>query len=72
MVYWNYGCLYPDVFIALSSATYVLNCSWGSCNDFLLLVSSSVGVGVLTLYELFICLSVLGWYIRGDDQDLAI
>jgi hypothetical protein len=33
---------------------------------------SSGGVGVLALYALLICLSVLWWYICGDDQDLAI
>jgi hypothetical protein len=33
---------------------------------------NSGSVGVLALYALFICLSVLRWYIRGDDQDLAI
>jgi hypothetical protein len=33
---------------------------------------NSGGVGVLALYALLICLSVLRWYIRRDDQDLAI
>jgi hypothetical protein len=33
---------------------------------------SSSGVGVLVLYPLFICLSILRWHIREDDQDLAI
>jgi hypothetical protein len=33
---------------------------------------SSGGVGVLALYTLLICLSILRWYIRGDNQDLAI
>jgi hypothetical protein len=38
----------------------------------LLLSDSSSSVGVLTLLELLICFSILRWYIRRDDQDLAI
>jgi hypothetical protein len=33
---------------------------------------SSGSVGVLALLALFICLSLLRWYISGNDQDLAI
>jgi hypothetical protein len=64
--------VHPDVVVALLGVAYVLTCSWGGCREFLLSKSSSVGVGVLTLHALFICLSVLGWYICGDDQDLVI
>jgi hypothetical protein len=33
---------------------------------------SSGGIGVLALYTLFICPSILRWYIPRDSQDLAI
>jgi hypothetical protein len=38
------------------------------------LISSdnSSSVSVLTLLVLLICFSILRWYIRRDDQDLAI
>jgi hypothetical protein len=32
----------------------------------------SCSVGVLALHTLFVCLSILRWYICGDNQDLAI
>jgi hypothetical protein len=32
----------------------------------------SGSIGVLTLLTLFICFSILRWYVRRDDQDLAI
>jgi hypothetical protein len=38
----------------------------------LLSSNSSSGVGVLALLVLFICLSILRWYICRDNQDLAI
>jgi hypothetical protein len=38
----------------------------------LLPTSSSGGVGVPALQVLFACFSILRWYIRRDDQDLAI
>jgi hypothetical protein len=38
----------------------------------LLSSNSSGSVGVLTLLALFICLSILRWYICRDDQDLVI
>jgi hypothetical protein len=38
----------------------------------LLSPDSSGGVGVLTLLALFICLSILWWYVCRNDQDLAI
>jgi hypothetical protein len=34
--------------------------------------NSSGSVGILTLLALFICLSILRWYVSRDDQDLAI
>jgi hypothetical protein len=33
---------------------------------------NSSGVGILALYTLFICFSVLRWYIRRDNHDLEI
>jgi hypothetical protein len=38
----------------------------------LLLSNSSGSVGVLALLALFICLSILRWYVSRDNQDLAI
>jgi hypothetical protein len=38
----------------------------------LLSSSSSGSIGVLTFLTLFICFSILRWYIRRDGQDLAI
>jgi hypothetical protein len=38
----------------------------------LLSSNSSDSVGILALLELFICLSVLWWYICRNDQGLAI
>jgi hypothetical protein len=38
----------------------------------LLPTNSSGSIGVLALLALFICLSILRWYICRDDQDLAI
>jgi hypothetical protein len=64
--------LCPDVVVALPGVAYLLTCSWGSCSEFLLLTSSSGGVGVPSLQALFACFSILRWYIRRDDQDLAI
>jgi hypothetical protein len=34
--------------------------------------NSSGSVGVLALLVLFICFSILRWYIREDDQELTI
>jgi hypothetical protein len=67
---WCY--LRPDVVVDLPGVGYLLTYGWGSYNEFLLPTSSSGGVGVLALLPLFICFSVLRWYIRRDDQDLAI
>jgi hypothetical protein len=64
--------LHPDVVAALPGITCVLTYGWGSCNEFLLPMSSSIGMGVLMLHVLFICFSILRWYIRREDQDLAI
>jgi cbb3-type cytochrome oxidase subunit 3 len=38
----------------------------------LLLTDSSGGIDVLALFALFMCLSILRWYIYRQDQDLAI
>jgi hypothetical protein len=73
---WYHGCLLPDVVIDLPGVdwlvTWLLTYSWGSCSEFLLPMSSSGSFGVLALLALFICFSILTWYIRRDDQDLAI
>jgi hypothetical protein len=69
-------CLLPGVVVDLTGIerllTWLLTCAWGSNSDLLLLSDSSSSVGVLTLLELLICFSILRWYIRRDDQDLAI
>jgi hypothetical protein len=62
----------PDVVVDLPSVDWLLTCGWDSCSEFLLLTNSSGSVGVLALLALFIRFSVLMWYIRTDDQDLAI
>jgi hypothetical protein len=72
MVCWSCRCLHSDVVVALPSIACVLTSGWGRCSEFLLPTSSFVGVGVLTLYVLLICLSILGWYICRNDQDLTI
>jgi hypothetical protein len=38
----------------------------------LLSSNDSSSVGVLALLALFICLSILRWYVSRDDQDLTI
>jgi hypothetical protein len=56
----------------LSGVACVLTCGRGSCSELLLPTCSSVGVGILALHVLFNYLSILRWYIHGDDQDLVI
>jgi hypothetical protein len=46
--------------------------SWGSSSELLLSSNSSGSISVLTLLTLFICFSILQWYIRRYGQDLAI
>jgi hypothetical protein len=69
-------CLLPDVVVDLSGVerllTWLLACTRGSNSDLLLSSDSSGNVGVLTLLALLIYFSILRWYIRRDDQDLAI
>jgi hypothetical protein len=69
---WCCGCLRPDVIVALPDIAYLLTCGWGSCSELLLPASGFGSVGVLALHTLFVCLSIFRWYIRRDDQDLAI
>jgi hypothetical protein len=73
---WCRECLFPDVAVDLPCVdwllAWLLACSWDSSNELLLPTNSSGGVGVLALLALFICFSVLRWYIRRDDQDLVI
>jgi hypothetical protein len=38
----------------------------------LLSSDGSGSIGVFTLLTLLICFSILRWYVRKDDQDLAI
>jgi hypothetical protein len=38
----------------------------------LLLSDGSSSIGVLMFLALLVCFSILRWYIRRDDQDLAI
>jgi hypothetical protein len=38
----------------------------------LLSSDGSGSVGVFTLLSLFVCFSILWWYVCGDSQDLAI
>jgi hypothetical protein len=68
----SWRCLLPDVVVDLPGVDWLLIYSLSNCNEFLLLTNSSGSVGVLALLALFICFSVLRWYIRRDDQDLAI
>jgi hypothetical protein len=56
----------------LAGVDWLLTCSWDNSGEFLLLTNSSGGVGVLSLLALFVCFSILRWYIHRDDQDLAI
>jgi hypothetical protein len=56
----------------LAGVDWLLTCSWDNSGEFLLLTNSSGGVGVLSLMALFVCFSILRWYIHRDDQDLAI
>jgi hypothetical protein len=65
-------CLLPGVVIDMSGVEWLLTCTWGSNIKLLLSSNSSGSVGVLTLLALFICLSILRWYICRDDQDLVI
>jgi hypothetical protein len=72
VISWSCGHLFPNVVVALPSISCVLTWGWSSCSEFLLPMSSPVSVGILALCVLFIYLSILGWYICGDDQDLTI
>jgi hypothetical protein len=47
-------------------------CNWGRNGELLLPPDGSGSIGVLTLLSLFVCFSILWWYVRRDDQDLAI
>jgi hypothetical protein len=38
----------------------------------LLSADGSGSIGVFTLLTLLVCFSILWWYIRRDDQDLAV
>jgi hypothetical protein len=69
---WSCGCLCPDVFIPLPGVVGLFSCDRGSCNEFLLPTNGSSDVGILALHALFVCFSILRWYIRRDDHDLAI
>jgi hypothetical protein len=49
-----------------------LACNWGRNGELLLSPDGSGGIGVFTLLSLLVCFSILWWYVRRDDQDLAI
>jgi hypothetical protein len=64
--------LRPDVVVDLPSVDWLLTCSWDSYSQLLLSTYHSVSVSILALLALFICFSILRWYICRDNQDLAI
>jgi hypothetical protein len=68
-------CLLSGVGVDLSCVerllARLLASTWGSCSDLLLSSDSSSSISVLTRLTLFICFSILWWYIHRDDQDLV-
>jgi hypothetical protein len=69
---WCRGYLLPDIVVDLPGVDWLLTSCWDNNNELLLATDSSSGVGIFALLALFICFSVLRWYVCGDDQDLAI
>jgi hypothetical protein len=69
---WCCRYLLTGIFIDLSGVSRLLAYTWGSSRDLLLSSDRSGSVGVLALLALLIGFSTLRWYIRKDDQDLAI
>jgi hypothetical protein len=69
---WCRRCLLPGVVIYLSGVSRLLAYTWGSSSDLLLSSDSYDSIGVVTLLALLIGFPILRWYIRRDDQDLAI
>jgi hypothetical protein len=69
---WCRRCLLPDVGVDLTGVNRLLACTWCRSSELLLSSNRSGSIGVLTLLTLFICFSILWWYIRRDGQDLAI
>jgi hypothetical protein len=73
---WRRRYLLTGIVISLSGVNRLLNWlqtyTWGRSNELLLLPNNSGSVGVLMLLALFICLSILWWYVCRNDQDLAI
>jgi hypothetical protein len=69
---WCSGCLLPDVGVDLSGISRLVAYTWGGSGELLLLLDGFGSIGIFTLLTLLICFSVLRWYIRRDDQDLAI
>jgi hypothetical protein len=64
--------LVPGVIIDLTSVSRLLAYTWGSSSELLLSSDSSSSIGVLTLLALLIGFFILRWYVRRNDQDLAI
>jgi hypothetical protein len=68
--------LLPGVIIDLSGVerllTWLLACTWGNNDDLFLSSNTFDSVGVFPLLALLIYFSILGCYIRRDDQDLVI
>jgi hypothetical protein len=69
---WCHEFLLRGISIDLSGVSRLKACTWGSGGDFSLSSDGSGGVSVFTLLALRVCFSILRWYIRRDDQDLAI
>jgi hypothetical protein len=69
-------CLLPGVNVDLAGVerllTWLLAYTWGSSGNLVWLSDGSGSVGILTFLALFICFSILRWYIRRDDQDLVM
>jgi hypothetical protein len=73
---WCCRYLLTGVVIGLSGINWLLNLlltyTWGRSSELLLSPNSAGSVGVLVFLTLFIGLSILWWYVCGNDQDLAI
>jgi hypothetical protein len=69
---WCHRCLLPNVGVDLSNVGWLVACTWGSGGKVLLSADGSGSIGVFTLLTLLVCFSILWWYIRRDDQDLAV
>jgi hypothetical protein len=62
----------PDVDVDLTGISWWLAYNWGRNSELLLSPDGSGSIGIFMLLSLFICFSILWWYVCGDGQDLAI